>query len=347
MVGAGAALDAATPRPDRRAAGAARLGRRHQQPLVAAGARRPAVPGAVRVRAGPRGAGGARAAARAAGPAPGAPGAVHPAADPWLGAAVPGRGRRAVRRAVAHLPQRRPAQGAPAPVPPRRCSGSRPGLSTEQITGAIGFYDAQIDDAGTPWRSCARPQPAACSPLSGLEVTGAPARRGPGRRRERRRPRERAAGAGAGPGRGRRRRCVVATQVSGWLDRPAPAAVVPSIGVHLVVPRAALDLGTAVIARTPTSVLFMLPWGEHWLVGTTDTEWTGDRDDPRASRGGRRLPARPGQQVAGATARPRRRGGRLRRPAAAGRSARRRAGRDREAVPRAPGRPAGARAGHA
>ena len=30
-------------------------------------------------------------------------------------------------------------------------------------------------------------------------------------------------------------------------------------------------------------MLFLLPWGEHWLVGTTDTEWTGDRDDPRAT----------------------------------------------------------------
>jgi glycerol-3-phosphate dehydrogenase len=30
-------------------------------------------------------------------------------------------------------------------------------------------------------------------------------------------------------------------------------------------------------------VLFLLPWGNHWLVGTTDTEWEGDRDDPRAT----------------------------------------------------------------
>jgi glycerol-3-phosphate dehydrogenase len=72
-------------------------------------------------------------------------------------------------------------------------------------------------------------------------------------------------------------------QVDGWLGRPSGAPVVPSIGVHLVVPHAAIDLHTAVIARTPSSVLFLLPWGEHWLVGTTDTPWDGDRSEPHAT----------------------------------------------------------------
>ncbi|MGN6576807.1 MAG: glycerol-3-phosphate dehydrogenase/oxidase, partial [Nocardioides sp.] len=57
-----------------------------------------------------------------------------------------------------------------------------------------------------------------------------------------------------------------------------------SKGVHLVVPRAAIDSSTGVIARTEKSVLFIIPWGEHWLIGTTDTEWALDLAHPAASR---------------------------------------------------------------
>lgn len=53
-----------------------------------------------------------------------------------------------------------------------------------------------------------------------------------------------------------------------------------SRGVHLVVPRAAFRCTTAVIARTPHSVLFLLPWSEHWLIGTTDTDDEGPREAP-------------------------------------------------------------------
>jgi glycerol-3-phosphate dehydrogenase len=65
-----------------------------------------------------------------------------------------------------------------------------------------------------------------------------------------------------------------------------------SKGVHLVLPKSAIDgadLAAAggtqagLILRTPTSVLFVIPWGERWLVGTTDTPWTLDRDHPAAS----------------------------------------------------------------
>jgi len=36
--------------------------------------------------------------------------------------------------------------------------------------------------------------------------------------------------------------------------------------------------------RSPaTSVLFVLPWGGHWIIGTTDTDWSLDRAHPAAS----------------------------------------------------------------
>jgi glycerol-3-phosphate dehydrogenase len=60
-----------------------------------------------------------------------------------------------------------------------------------------------------------------------------------------------------------------------------------SKGVHLVVPRSAIegpDVDPAgLIVRTTTSVLFVIPWGEHWIIGTTDTPWKLDRAHPAAS----------------------------------------------------------------
>ncbi len=60
--------------------------------------------------------------------------------------------------------------------------------------------------------------------------------------------------------------------------------VTASKGIHLVVPRDRLQLDTGLILRTERSVLFVIPWGRHWLIGTTDTEWTLDKAHPAASR---------------------------------------------------------------
>ena len=56
-----------------------------------------------------------------------------------------------------------------------------------------------------------------------------------------------------------------------------------SKGVHLVMPRSAIDSETGMIIRTSKSVLFFIPWDERWIVGTTDTEWSGDRAEPGAT----------------------------------------------------------------
>ncbi len=57
-----------------------------------------------------------------------------------------------------------------------------------------------------------------------------------------------------------------------------------SKGIHLVVPRDRINSETGLILRTPTSVLFVIPWGNSWIVGTTDTDWTLDKAHPAASR---------------------------------------------------------------
>jgi len=57
-----------------------------------------------------------------------------------------------------------------------------------------------------------------------------------------------------------------------------------SKGIHLVVPRDRIRSEAGFITRTPTSVLFVIPWGRHWIIGTTDTKWDLDKAHPAASR---------------------------------------------------------------
>lgn len=57
-----------------------------------------------------------------------------------------------------------------------------------------------------------------------------------------------------------------------------------SKGIHLVVPRDRIRSEAGFIARTETSVLFVIPWGRHWIIGTTDTPWDLDKAHPAASK---------------------------------------------------------------
>jgi glycerol-3-phosphate dehydrogenase len=54
--------------------------------------------------------------------------------------------------------------------------------------------------------------------------------------------------------------------------------------VHLVVPRDRIVSDSGLILRTEKSVLFVIPWGRHWIIGTTDTAWDLDLAHPAASR---------------------------------------------------------------
>ncbi|WP_240687035.1 glycerol-3-phosphate dehydrogenase/oxidase [Amycolatopsis suaedae] len=57
-----------------------------------------------------------------------------------------------------------------------------------------------------------------------------------------------------------------------------------SKGVHIVVPRDRIVSEAGLILRTEKSVLFVLPWGNHWIVGTTDTDWNLDLAHPAATQ---------------------------------------------------------------
>ena len=57
-----------------------------------------------------------------------------------------------------------------------------------------------------------------------------------------------------------------------------------SKGVHIVVPRDRIVAESGLILRTEKSVLFVIPWRNHWIVGTTDTDWNLDLAHPAATK---------------------------------------------------------------
>ncbi len=67
--------------------------------------------------------------------------------------------------------------------------------------------------------------------------------------------------------------------MAGARDLPVTA----SKGIHIVVPRDRIASTSGMIIRTEKSVLFLVPWGAHWLIGTTDTPWNLDLAHPAAS----------------------------------------------------------------
>ncbi len=57
-----------------------------------------------------------------------------------------------------------------------------------------------------------------------------------------------------------------------------------SKGVHLVVARDRITSESGIILKTEKSVLFVIPWKSHWIIGTTDTDWNLDLAHPAATK---------------------------------------------------------------
>jgi glycerol-3-phosphate dehydrogenase len=156
-----------------------------------------------------------------------------------------------------------------------------PALRGDSMVGAVQYYDAQVDDARhtmTLARTAGRYGAALATSTrvvgllrEGERVVGVVARDlESGREVE-----------------VRGRQVVNATGV--WANEVQEMAgrgrirVRPSKGIHLVVPRDRIHSESGLILRTEKSVLFVIPWGRHWLIGTTDTDWQLDLAHPAAS----------------------------------------------------------------
>jgi glycerol-3-phosphate dehydrogenase len=157
-----------------------------------------------------------------------------------------------------------------------------PALRRDALVGAIRYYDAQVDDA--------RHTLAVVRTAASYGALVANRARVVGFLREG----ERVTGVRVRDFESdteievRARQVVNATGV--WTDMTQAMAgergqfhVRASKGVHLVVPRDRIQSSTGLILRTETSVLFVIPWGRHWIVGTTDTDWNLGKAHPAAS----------------------------------------------------------------
>jgi glycerol-3-phosphate dehydrogenase len=158
-----------------------------------------------------------------------------------------------------------------------------PGLRPDALVGAVRYYDAQADDARhtlTVARTAAK---------YGAVVR--PSTQAVGFARES----DRVVGVqvrDAEDGRETVVRAGVVVNCTGvWTDQIQALSggrgrfrVRASKGVHLVVPRERIAGDAGLILRTPTSVLFVIPWKNHWLIGTTDSDWNLDLAHPAASR---------------------------------------------------------------
>ncbi len=72
------------------------------------------------------------------------------------------------------------------------------------------------------------------------------------------------------------------------LDDPTVRPMLrPTKGIHLLIPRDRLPTHHAIIFTSPRDGrhMFLIPWKDFALIGTTDTDYPGDIDNPAADRG--------------------------------------------------------------
>jgi glycerol-3-phosphate dehydrogenase len=157
-----------------------------------------------------------------------------------------------------------------------------PALKKDALVGALQYYDAQVDDARHTMFIARTAAAYGAHVASRARVVGL-LKEG-----------ERVVGVQVHDlesGREfdvRARQVVNATGV--WTDETQGLAgergqfhVRASKGIHLVVPRDRIRSESGLILRTEKSVLFVIPWGRHWIIGTTDTDWSLDKSHPAAS----------------------------------------------------------------
>jgi glycerol-3-phosphate dehydrogenase len=158
-----------------------------------------------------------------------------------------------------------------------------PALKRTAITGAIAYWDAQVDDARYVVTLARTAASYGAKVASRVQVTGF-------LREGARVTGVRAVDLETGAElRIRAQQVVNATGV--WTDEIQAMVggrgtinLRVAKGVHLTVPKDRIHSTTGIITRTPASVLFIIPWDRHWIIGTTDTDWAGSKGQPAASR---------------------------------------------------------------
>ncbi len=156
-----------------------------------------------------------------------------------------------------------------------------PGIKPSSLIGGILYHDAQVDDARyavSVARTAARHGAAitTSTEVTGLIIEGATVVGAHVRDLE--------TGDEIDV---RATKVINATGV--WIDQiqamagPAGLKVEAAKGIHITVPGDRIRGDSGMVVRTKRSVLFIIPWGDEWLLGTTDTPWNLDRNHPAAS----------------------------------------------------------------
>jgi glycerol-3-phosphate dehydrogenase len=158
-----------------------------------------------------------------------------------------------------------------------------PDLRTDDLTGAIRYYDCQVDDARLVMNIARTAAAYGAHVASRTKVTSflREADRVVGVRvtdLENDREIEVRAKVVVNAG------GVWTNEIQEMLGGRGALDVEASKGVHLVVPRDRIRSEAGFITKTAVSVLFVIPWGRHWIIGTTDTPWDLDLAHPAASR---------------------------------------------------------------
>ncbi|WP_243056746.1 glycerol-3-phosphate dehydrogenase/oxidase [Nocardioides sp. SR21] len=165
----------------------------------------------------------------------------------------------------------------------RQVARIAPDFKTEAIAGAIKYYDCQVDDARLVMTIARTAAAHGAHVATRVRVDGF-LREG-----------ERVVGVRATDLETQDefevRARVVINAAGVWTDEIQEMVggrgslhVQASKGIHLVVPRDRIRSEAGFIVRTEKSVLFVIPWGRHWIIGTTDTPWSLDKAHPAASK---------------------------------------------------------------
>lgn len=158
-----------------------------------------------------------------------------------------------------------------------------PSLRHDLVTGAIKYFDAQVDDARHTMsvaRTAARHGAVIATRVAadslireGKRVVGVNAR-------------DLESGKTIAIKAGATVMCagIWSDDLHASFDLTPGYTVTMSKGAHIVMPGSAIKSDAGIILKTSVSVLFLIPWGDKWIVGTTDTPYAGDRAEPFASR---------------------------------------------------------------
>lgn len=166
----------------------------------------------------------------------------------------------------------------------RRLHERFPDLRPDAVTGAVQYWDAQVDDARLVWTLVRTAMQHGALAVSRTQMTSLV-----------RRPDGSVHGVravdletGAAVEIGSR---VVINATGVWTGRTEALVgadrdplVLPAKGVHIVVPRSRIRGDGGLIVPTEKSVLLVVPWRDYWIIGTTDTAYTGSLRDPVATK---------------------------------------------------------------